>query len=67
MLEAELKRLKAAASNGKGNGNGDKKITPRCVHCNRYHPNVPADKCWSLNANQTNKPKGWKPREKKQE
>ncbi len=68
MLEAELKRLKAAA-NGKGSGNGDKdkKITPRCAHCNRYHPNVPAEKCWSLDANKTAKPEGWKPREKKQE
>ena len=61
-LEAELKRIKA----GNGGGNSETKA-PRvkCTHCNRYHPNVPADKCWALPANQAGKPDGWKVRGEK--
>jgi hypothetical protein len=63
-LEAELKRLKAGkASNG---ATGEAK-PPRvkCPHCKRYHPKVPADKCWALPTNQASKPEGWKPRAEK--
>ena len=63
-LEAELKSMKAGTGT-KGN-NGETK-TPRvkCKHCNRYHPNVPADKCWAFPGNQASKPDGWKPRGEK--
>ena len=60
-LEAELKRVKA----GKGGNSETKAPRVKCTHCNRYHPNVPADKCWALPANQAGKPDKWKVRVEK--
>lgn len=64
-LEAELKRMK------NGNNSGGKSETKasktKCTHCNRYHPKVPADKCWSLPGNQASKPEGWTVRTAKKE
>lgn len=61
-LEAELKRLKAANSKGKSEKNEANANRVKCMHCNRYHPKIPIDKCWALPGNQASKPEGWKPR-----
>jgi hypothetical protein len=64
-LEAELKRMKNGNNNGnKGETNASK---TKCTHCNRYHPKVLADKCWSLPGNQASKPEGWTVRTEKKE
>ena len=63
-LEAELKKLKAGKGAGKGS-NSEKPPRVKCVHCNRYHPNVPADKCWALPANSAGKPEKWTVRTEK--
>lgn len=65
-LEAELKRLKATKGTTKAEGdNTNKPPRVKCPHCNRYHPKIPADKCWALPANQATKPEGWTPRNDK--
>ena len=64
-LEEELKRLKAGKGTGKGGSNEGKPPRVKCTHCNRYHPNIPADKCWALPANQAGKPEGWAVRKEK--
>lgn len=61
-LKAKLKRMKATKSTNKTKGdNTNKPPRVKCTHCNRYHPKIPADKCWALPANQATKPEGWTP------
>ena len=66
--EAELKHIMAGKGSSTHENKGEKKMARvKCVHCNWYHPNVPADKCWGLVGNHANKLEGWKPKAKKQE
>ena len=48
-VKEENKKLKS----GKGNRNGNKKMTTKCSHCNRWH-------CFALPANAGKAPAGWK-------
>jgi len=61
-LEVELKHVKAGNGASKGGNCEAKPRRVKCTHCNRYHPNVPADKCWALPANQAGKLEGWNPK-----
>jgi hypothetical protein len=67
-LKAELKRINAGKGSSTHENKGKTKLARvKCVHCNRYHPNVPADKCWGHAGNHADKPERWKPKAKKQE
>lgn len=63
-IEAELNKLKMGRGVRKGN-NSEKPPRVKCVHCNRYHPNVPTSKCWALPANSDGKPEHWTVRTEK--
>jgi hypothetical protein len=58
-LVAVNKGTNNTTGSGTGNGNGNQCTRKCCVHCKRFHPSKPDNRCWNLERNSADCPEGY--------